>query len=152
MSRGFEPVLTPFRKYEVEEVQLPTRADKRSAGYDFYAPVDVALMPNSVVVIWTNVKAYMEDDEVLELYVRSSIGINNQVMLANTVGIIDSSYYSNVKNDGNIGVALYNYGNEPVQIKAGDRIAQGIFQKYLTAENDVVLNKERTGGIGSSGK
>ena len=29
---------------------------------------------------------------------------------------------------------------------------QGVFTKYLTVENDIVVNKQRTGGIGSSGR
>lgn len=150
--RRFEPVSQQYIKHNTTEVQMPTRADNRSAGYDFYCPADIVVMPHCVVTVWSDVKASMADDEVLNLYVRSSIGIKNSLMLANTVGIIDSSYYGNPSNDGNIGIALYNYGDTPATIRKGERIAQGIFQKYLIVENDYVANKERTGGIGSTGK
>ena len=89
----------------------------------------------------------MLPDEVLMLYVRSSIGIKKGLVLANGTGIIDSSYYPN-----NIGICLFNTSNIPVKILKGDRIAQGIFMKYLTADNDEVLNKSRKGGFGSSGR
>ncbi|OWZ84294.1 dUTP diphosphatase [Natranaerobius trueperi] len=150
--RKFEPVSKKFMKHNAKEAQMPTRADARSAGYDFYSPIETIIKPNSSIIIWSNIKAAMEDDEVLKIYVRSSMGIKKKIMLANTVGIIDSSYYGNPSNDGNIGIALYNYGDTPVTIQEGERIAQGIFHKYLTVENDHVINKERTGGIGSTEK
>ena len=94
----------------------------------------------------------MEQDEVLLLFVRSSIGIKRHLALANGTGVIDSSYYNNEGNEGNIICALYNYGNETQCIKQGERIMQGVFVKYLTVENDIVTGSQRKGGIGSSGK
>lgn len=162
--RGFEEVIDSKKQYGkvidvygqrkvmYPPVQLPVRADSRSAGYDFFSPIDVTILPKQKVVLWTNVKAYMQPDEVLEVYPRSSLGVKQGIMLANTVGIIDSSYYSNQQNDGNIGLALYNTSGTAVEIKRGDRIAQGIFKKYLVVDNDVTITEERQGGFGSSGK
>lgn len=131
---------------------IPTRADDASAGYDFYSPIDFEIKPNEFVHIETNIKASMEQDEVLLLFVRSSIGIKRHLALANGTGVIDSSYYNNEGNEGNIICALYNYGNETQCIKQGERIMQGVFVKYLTVENDIVTGSQRKGGIGSSGK
>ena len=162
--RGFEEVVDSKKQYAkvvdvfgekktmYPPVQLPVRADSRSAGYDFFSPTDVTILPKQKVVLWTNVKAYMQPDEVLEVYPRSSLGVKQGIMLANTVGIIDSSYYGNPQNDGNIGLALYNTSGTAVEIKRGDRIAQGIFKKYLVADNDITITEERQGGFGSSGK
>ena len=75
-------------------------------------------------------------DEVLEVYIRSSLGVKHLLALANGTGIIDSSYYGNPGNDGNIGICLVNWGSEPVVIEKGERIAQGIFKKYLVADDD----------------
>jgi len=162
--RGFEEVQDEHKKYGERvtvhgktqiiypEVILPTRADARSAGYDFYAPIDIIVPPQGKTLLWTNVKAYMQEDEVLQIYPRSSMGIKKGLMLSNTVGIIDSSYYGNPDNDGNIGLALLNTSGKGITIKAGERIAQGIFIKYLRADNDETLHEERTGGFGSSGK
>lgn len=131
---------------------LPIRSDDGSAGYDFFIPKEITINPKESISICTNIKAMMQKDEVLMLYVRSSIGIKKHLMLCNGTGVIDSTYYNNPTNEGNIACALYNYGDEPVVLEAGSRVMQGIFIKYLVANNDIVLNKQRLGGIGSSGK
>jgi dUTP pyrophosphatase len=163
--RGFEEVKKEHRQNKktivVEQmgeqtlyapITLPVRADVRSAGYDIYLPLDVTLLPGRKTLIWTDIKAYMQEDEVLEIYPRSSLGIKQGIMFGNTVGIIDSSYYGNEGNDGNIGLSLLNTSGVGVELKAGDRIAQGIFKKYLKTDNDTTLSDTRTGGMGSSGK
>jgi len=73
-------------------------------------------------------------------------------MLSNSVGIIDASYYGNESNDGNIGIALVNTTGKAINIKKGQRIAQGIFTKFLVADVDETSDEQRSGGIGSSGK
>lgn len=163
-TRGFEVVKESNRQHFEEvkianqkkkvyyDINTPIRADKRSAGYDFYCPQDVEVLPGSKTIVYTDIKAYMQDDEVLKLYPRSSLGIKAGLMLGNTVGVIDSSYYENEGNDGNIGISLLNTSGTTIKIKAGERFAQGIFQKYLTTDEDSVLSDKRTGGFGSSGK
>lgn len=154
-SRTAFDVLTDEKKKQHKfptEIKLPTRADKGSAGYDFYIPKDIMLLPMQKTIVFTDVKAYMQSDEVLEIYIRSSLAIKHGLMLSNNVGIIDSSYYSNEGNDGNIGIALVNTTGRAVELKAGDRFAQGIFRHFLVADEDEVLASERKGGVGSSGK
>lgn len=149
--RKFEEVLEPFKMTNNFEIKLPTRSDEGSAGYDFYSPIKVNIEPGQYISFPLDVKVSMEKDEVLLLYVRSSIGIKKHLVLCNGTGVIDSTYYNNKNNDGNILCALYNYGNEKQTIEIGDRIMQGVFVKYLTTDNDQPLNKERNGGIGSTG-
>lgn len=151
-ERGFEIIKDEHRKHSDIEIQLPTRGDSRSAGYDFYSNETVVLQPKQSHLFWTDVKSYMLDDEVLSIHVRSSIGTKKDLMLKNTTGIIDSSYYENVSNDGNIGICLVNMGDKIQKIEKGERIAQGVFTKYLITDNDTYLKSERTGGFGSSGK
>ena len=163
MSRGFKEVKEEAKQYSKSisihgqtttiypKTTLPKRSDAASAGYDLFTPIDVLIMPGETKVIWTNVKAYMEPDEVLQIFVRSSIGIKKGIVLANGTGIIDASYYENESNDGNIGLALKNTTGQAIEINAGERLAQGIFTKYLIADTDEVMNTSRTGGIGSSG-
>ena len=148
--RGFEEVRKEMRKTE-GVITLPTRGSRTSAGYDFYSTEGFTLKPNENKLIWSDVKAYMQEGEVLELYVRSSIGIKKSLMLKNLTAIIDSDYYENESNDGNIGICLYNYGDKEVTIEKGERIAQGIFKQFLVADNGNT-NKERNGGIGSTGQ
>ena len=146
MSRKFEKV-----SYDDTGI-LPTRNDKASAGYDFYAPKDIVIYPHEGTKFATNIKATMEEDEVLMLYVRSSIGIKKGLTLANGTGVIDSSYYNNPDNEGNIMGVLYNNTDKMQVVKAGERVMQGVFMKYLVTDDDKPLNEERVGGIGSSGK
>lgn len=131
---------------------LPTRNDRGSSGYDFYAPKDIVIYPHEGTKFATNIKATMEEDEVLMLYVRSSIGIKKGLTLANGTGVIDSSYYNNPDNEGNIMGVLYNNTDKMQVVKAGERVMQGVFMKYLVTDDDKPLNEERVGGIGSSGK
>ena len=147
MARFFEVVKDEFRKNE-GEIKLPTRATEHSAGYDFYSPVDVTIQPNESVLIFTDVKAHMYYDNVLMLYVRSSMG-KHPIVIANGTGIIDCDYYGNENNDGNIGFRLLNLGTTPYEIKVGDRIGQGVFIKYGTVKDDNTSGI-RTGGYGST--
>lgn len=147
VSRKFYPV-----KNAPADTVLPKRKTAKSAGYDFVLPCDVRLNPHSIsAIIPTNVKASMPDDEVLMLYIRSSIGIKHHVTLANGTGIIDADYFSNPDNDGNIGICLQNNSNEIVSLKKGERIMQGIFVKYAVCDSDDT-NEVRKGGFGSTGK
>lgn len=144
--RGFEVVINEKRK-TVGDITLPTRGSSTAMAYDFYANDDYMVMPNAIAKVWTDVKAYMQDNECLILNVRSSMG--GKFMLANTSGWIDSDYYSNEGNDGNIGVFLKNISDETLTIKKGDRIAQGAFFNFLVADSGNT-DRIRTGGWGST--
>lgn len=134
------------------EITLPTRGTKNSAGYDFYCPIDITLLPAQKTLIWSDVKVDMEEGEYLAMHIRSSLGIKQGIILSNITGIIDKDYYENPNNDGNIGFALLNTSGVGVEIKRGDRICQGIFSKYYITDDDAPLSEVREGGIGSSGK
>lgn len=152
MKRGFEVVRDEFRFYPSKEIVLPTRGTKNSAGYDIRIPVDMSIPPHSEIKVMTDVKAYMQEDEVLLLTVRSSIGIKKHLMLSNTIGVIDSDFYSNESNDGNICLALRNTSSEYVKLEKNERVCQGIFVKYLTVDNEDENLEVRSGGIGSTNK
>ena len=134
------------------EIQLPVRMTARSAGWDIFSNEEIILEPNQQHTFWTNVKVHLYSDEFLMLLPRSSIGIKYNLMLANTVGIIDADYYENPDNDGNIGVCLYNYGKVPVKVDKGMRIAQGIPMNYIGfVEGLKSHGVKRYGGFGSTG-
>ena len=149
MTRGFEVVKDSMRKFPEVEIKLPTRGSSKAAAYDFYSNDTYIIEPNSIAKIWTDVKSYMQDDEVLLLDVRSSMG--GKFMLANTIGVVDSDYYSNENNDGNIGVFLRNISDKTLVVEKGERIAQGMFFKYLIADTGNT-DEVRTGGFGSTNK
>lgn len=139
-----------FEKVREDDAIIPARSTKGSAGYDFYSNADVTIYPHCIELIPTGIKARFESDEVLQLYNRSSNPIKRGLMLANSVGIVDSDYYGNPSNDGEIMFAFYNFFDLTVQIKKGEKIGQGVFVKYLTTDEDIT-DGERTGGFGSTG-
>jgi dUTP pyrophosphatase len=133
-----------------EDIILPKRATKGSAGYDFFSPVDIILEPECTVRIPMGIRCKMEEDWVLLLVPRSSLGFKYRLQLDNTIGVIDSDYYY-AKNEGHIMIKLTNdsKNGDILEIKKGDAIAQGIFVQYGITEDDDVMT-ERTGGFGST--
>ena len=146
-TRRFEVVPDKYRKHPDAEIILPQRNDKRSAGYDLRIPCKMVIPPHSHSELeFTDICAYMRDDEVLKVFVRSSIGCKKGLILANGTGIIDASYYPR-----NIGIKLYNTTNEEVVLEENERVCQCIFEKYLTIDDDDCMNENRVDGFGSSG-
>lgn len=147
-----------MRKFEVAKgfedrgVVLPQRKTAKSAGYDIIALTDedVYLIPGQSVNLATGLKACMEDDEVMLLFIRSSLGINKGITLSNSCGVIDADYYNNPDNDGHFILSIVNTSNAVQYIPARSRVAQAIFVKYLTVDDDKATG-ERIGGIGSTG-
>lgn len=146
-NRGFEKV----KKFKNINFNLPKRATKHAAGYDFESPIDDEIMPGEIKMVTTGVKAYMKEDEVLELYSRSSHG-KKGIMLANSVAVIDGDYYNNPDNEGEISFLLRNTTDEVFKINKGDRIGQGVFKKFLTIDNEQEITDVRKGGFGSTNK
>ena len=150
-QRGFEVV----KGYEDKNINLPIRKTKYSAGYDVEAAEDTIIPSfknnNKPTLVKTGLKAYMQDDEMLCLYNRSSNPRKKGLILANSVGIVDKDYYGNPDNDGHIMYAFYNIYDEDLEIKKGEVIGQAIFEKYLIADDDI-SEGERIGGFGSTDK
>ena len=150
-KRGFEGA----KGFEDKGINLPVRKTKFSAGYDVEAAEDCTI-PSfkkgmKPVLIKTGIKAYMEDDDMLLLYNRSSNPGKKGLILSNSVGVIDKDYYGNPDNDGHIMFAFYNIKEEDIEIKKGDIIGQAIFQKYFITDDDTAEG-ERLGGFGSTSK
>ncbi|SIN90788.1 deoxyuridine 5'-triphosphate nucleotidohydrolase [Carnobacterium alterfunditum] len=176
-KRGFEVISA----YKSKGIELPARATNHAAGYDFEAAEEIivpsiwkALFKNITremkpketdsvfsednkkylksTLIPTGIKAYMGEDEYLQLANRSSNPIKHQLILPNGVGIIDADYYNNENNEGHIYFQFIHYGLTDHVVKKGDRIGQGIFMPFLKADVDRAIGKVRSGGFGSSGR
>lgn len=145
-----------FTKEEIktiyENLKLPKRATKGSAGYDFYTPVDIELKPGETIKIPTGIRCEMNLRWVLMIYPRSGLGFKFRLQLNNTVGVIDSDYFYS-DNEGHIFIKMTNDSNEGkvVNVKAGQGIAQGIFMQYGITEDDDA-EEVRNGGFGSTTK
>ena len=149
--RGFEIA----KGFEEKGINLPVRKTKYSAGYDIEAAEDCivpAFKPGiAPTLVKTGLKSYMGEGEYLMLCNRSSNPKKKGLVLANGVWIVDADYYENPDNDGHIMFAFFNIKDEDIEIKKGDAIGQGIFQKYYSVDNDNAQG-ERLGGFGSTSK
>lgn len=135
-----------------EEILLPKRATKGSAGYDFYSPLTFTLKPGETIKIPTGIRVYMEEGWVLKCYPRSGLGFKYRLQMNNTVGIIDSDYYES-DNEGHIFAKITNDSNEgkEVCVKSKEGFMQGIFVEYGITFDDEV-EESRNGGFGSTTK
>ena len=149
MKRYFE-VISEFEELPLlERPRLPMRQTAGSAGYDFYNREDVIIPAHTEVKIRTGIKVYMPKDEYLALFMRSSMGIKHHLRLVNCVAVIDSDYYNNEDNEGEIIAVVRNEGDNAFIIYRGERFLQGVFTKYYTVDGDNV-SSVRTGGTGST--
>ena len=135
-----------------DDIRLPQRATRGSAGYDFYSPIDFKLEPGKTIKIPTGIRAKMDEDWVLMIFPRSGLGFKYRLQLNNTVGIIDSDYYGS-SNEGHIFIKITNDSNEDktVEVKAGQGFSQGLFLPFGITEDDEA-DGLRDGGFGSTTK
>lgn len=150
-KRGFEIA----KGFENKGINIPVRKTAKSAGYDIEAAEDTIIPPFKLgqkpTLVKTGLKAYCEPDEFYMLCNRSSNPGKRGLVMANSVGIIDSDYYGNEDNDGHFMFAFYNMFDHEVVIKKGDAIGQAIFMKYLVTDDDNAQGT-RKGGFGSTDK
>lgn len=150
----FKDYLDTNVEYDIEkiynDIKLPERKTKKSAGYDFHIPFLLYLKPDGEIKIPTGIRCIMEDDDVLTVYPRSSLGFKYYMRIANTTPVVDADYYES-DNEGHIFIKIRNEGSEPIRLENGDAFVQGIFLKYGITDDDNVT-KQRNGGIGSTSK
>lgn len=135
-----------------DDIVLPKRATKGSAGYDFFAIEDISLSTGETILVPTGIRVKIENGWVLSIFPRSGLGFKHRLQLDNTVGIIDSDYYGS-SNEGHmfIKITCDAKTEKTVSIKKGEGIAQGIFLQFGLAKEDEVTAK-RDGGFGSTTK
>ena len=135
-----------------ESIELPKRATRGSAGYDFYSPFSFSMEPGTTMKVPTGIRCEMQEDWVLKLYPRSGLGFKYRLQLNNTVGIIDSDYFYS-DNEGHIMAKITNDSKEgkTVELTSGTGFMQGIFLEYGITEDDDAQGV-RNGGFGSTTK
>ncbi len=138
-------------------VALPSYETGGAAGADLRAnlkPEDRAagltLAPMGRMIVPTGIRVEIPQGYEMQLRPRSGLAIKYGISLPNTPGTIDSDYR------GPLGVILINYGENPVVIQHGDRIAQAVIAPVLQARYAVVEALSETdrgaGGFGSTGR
>lgn len=140
-----------------DNIKLPTRATKGSAGYDFYSPFSFTVnKANEILGFYlptvtfpTGIRCMMDSDVCLLLMPKSGIGFKTGVRLANTVGLVDSDYFFS-DNEGHIMVKFVGGFND-LSVERGQKVMQGIFTNYFTVEDDDTQGI-RNGGFGSTDK
>ncbi len=150
----FEKDFTPSELYvPYEDLKLPKRATKFSAGYDFFSPISFTIYPGTTIKFPTGVRVRLDDNKFLAMFPRSGQGFKYRLQLDNTVGIIDADYY-NSDNEGHIWIKITNDSKQEgnvLRVNAGDAIAQGVIMEYFTTEDDDA-DGIRNGGFGSTNK
>ncbi len=155
-KEGMSEFETLYSIQEIEQMyqslELPKRATKDSAGYDFLLPFSICLKPGQTIKIPTGIRVSMEEGWVLKLYPRSGLGFKFRLQLNNTVGIIDGDYYFS-DNEGHIFAKITNDSNEnkSLNLDAFTGFMQGIFVEYgITVDDETT--EIRNGGFGSTTK
>ena len=139
-----------FERIKGSTADLPQRATEKSAGYDIKAYGATIINPMECNNIPTGLKVKLNKDEYLQLVARSSLYKKYNCIIPGGFGVIDADYYNNTDNEGHFMIPLLNLSNTPVFIPFGERIAQGIFVKYLKTNDDLPVLQVRKGGFGST--
>ncbi|MDU0478371.1 dUTP diphosphatase [Staphylococcus chromogenes] len=146
----YEPICHAKVKLLDEHAHLPERAHNSDAGWDITALYPARIPSGSSVIIQTGLAIAVPTGWCIKAYSRSGMSFQNDITLANSVGIIDAGYR------GEIMVKLINHGKQPVEIEAGDKIAQLCFERVpqviLQHVDQLDATDRGTGGLGSSGR
>lgn len=130
-----------------ENAKPPVRATQGAAGLDLYAIESLEIWPSVSASIPTGIAVAIEHGWYGRIAPRSGLAVRHGINVH--AGVIDSDYI------GELHVCLINHGEAPVEIRAGDRIAQLIIEKCWMGKPEVVANLDSTergkGGFGSTG-
>ena len=139
-----------FERIKGSTADFPQRATEKSAGYDIKAYGTTVINPMECKNIPTGLKVKLNKDEYLQLVARSSLYKKYNCIIPGGFGVIDADYYNNTDNEGHFMIPLLNLSNTLVFIPFGERIAQGIFVKYLKTNDDLPVLQVRKGRFGST--
>lgn len=131
-------------------VSLPEYKTPGSVAFDLASARDVVVPPHEIRLIGTGLVICTPPDHLLLVATRSSTPMNKGLMLANGIGIVDQDYCGP---DDEIKIQVLNFTDQPVEIKKGDRLAQGLFLQLNRVEWEEVkeLDTKTRGGFGSTG-
>lgn len=128
---------------------VPVYANIGDAGADLVSNEGAVVPARGRILVKTGLKLALPIGYVGLVHPRSGLALKHGITVLNTPGTIDSGYR------GEVGVVLYNSTDADFEVKAGDRIAQLVIQKYETGAFNIVDSLDETsrgeGGFGSTG-
>ena len=131
-------------------VSLPEPATGRAAGFDLASAVDIEIPPRSIRLVGTGLVIAVPEGYFLGIFARSSTPLKRGLMVANGVGVVDADYCGPADE---IKIQLLNFTDSTVQVKRGDRLAQGVVLPSPEVEWQEVdeMSQPTRGGFGSTG-
>jgi dUTP pyrophosphatase len=132
------------------EVGLPQPATGHAAGFDLAAAVDIDIPPRSIRLVGTGLVIAVPEGHFLGIFARSSTPLKRGLMVANGVGVVDADYCGPADE---VKIQLLNFTDAAVQVRKGDRVAQGIVLPAPRVDWEEVteMSVPTRGGFGSTG-
>src|SRR5687767_12041960 len=131
------------------EVPLPRYESDDAAAFDFVAAEETVVPPGAVALVPTGLIVEVPRGMFLGIFARSSTPLKRGLMIANGVGVIDPDYCGPADE---VKIAVMNFTDQAVVVRAGDRIAQGILLDAARVEwAEAEAEGPSRGGFGSSG-
>lgn len=132
-----------------ENAVIPKYAHEGDAGVDFFATTSHIVKPGERCLVGTGLAFELPIGYELQIRPRSGLALKKGISIVNTPGTLDAGYR------GELMIIIINHGNEDFEIKTGDKIAQGVFNKVETADFEEALelsdSSRGEGGFGSTG-
>src|SRR6476619_3549779 len=131
-------------------IPLPTYATEEAAGFDLAAAQDMKLAPGQIALVPTGLVIEVPSGHFLAIFARSSTPLKRGLMVANGVGVIDPDYSGP---DDEVMIQVLNVTDAPVEVRRGDRLAQGIILQSprVTWQEVTELRAVTRGGFGATG-
>ncbi len=148
MDTSRQPLRVTIKRIDTS-LPLPSYATAGSVGFDLFCREDTEIAPRTLVLIPTNVIVQTPPGYMLLVTMRSSTPRRKGLLIPHGVGTIDQDYCGE---GDELFVQVYNFRDEAVTVKRGERIAQGIFVPIMRASwNEVEEMGQGRGGFGSTG-
>ena len=132
-------------------MSLPAYGTDEAAGFDLAAAHDVTVAPGEVALVGTGLVIEVPTGHCLGIFARSSTPLKRGLMVANGVGIVDPDYAGPTDE---VRIQVLNFTASPVQVRRGDRLAQGIVLATPRVDWQEVdrIRADARGGFGSTGR
>lgn len=133
-----------------KELPLPKYETEGSVGFDILARTDVTVQPGTIELIPGNIIVEVPAGYMLVVASRSSTPKKKGLTKPHGFGIIDQDYCGP---EDEIKIQVYNFTSAPVEVKRGEKIAQGVFVRVDTFGWEEVdeMKKPSRGSFGSTG-